>query len=136
MTDFIAIATPSGLSLPLVALNRYAQGQKPNTKILMRVLKVMAHRKDVQHNLYRLRNGTLAIELDVTADYLHEYIGEECNLGEFREIAGKTKFVRKSQKLWSVAEMNLAFKKQDDLAAFVNEGREQHELLILPTGEI
>lgn len=135
MTDFIATATPSGIIMPMQAIDRWAKGQKPNTKVLMRVLKVMPHRKDVQHNLYRLRNGTLAIELDVTADYLHEYIGEECNLGEFRTIEGKAKFVRKSQKLWSVAEMNIAFKKQDDLAAFVNEGREQHELLILPTGE-
>lgn len=136
MTDFIATTTTAGILMPMSALDRWAKGQKPQTKVLMRVLKIMPHRRDVHHNLYRLRNGVLAPELSVTTEWLHEHIGTECSLGEWREIAGKSHFVRKSQKEWSVAEMNLAFKKQDDLAAFVNEGREQHELLILPTGEL
>ena len=135
LTDFIATTTPSGLMLPLAALNRWAQGQKPQTKVLMRVLKVMPHRREVHHRLYRLRNAALSIELDVTAEWLHEYIGKECELGEYRSIRGKSEFVRKSQKEWSVAEMNMAFKKQDELAQFVNEGREPHEAVVLPTGD-
>lgn len=117
------------------AIDRWAKGQKPNTKILMRVLKIMPHRKDVQHNLYRLRNGVLAIELDVTAEWLHEHIGTELMLGEFKTICGHQKFVRKSQKEWSVAEMNMAFKKQDEIAQFINDGREVADMIELPTGE-
>ena len=135
MTDFIATTTPGGIVLPIVALNRRAAGQKPQTKVLMRVIKIMPHRRDVHHNLYRLRNGVLAPELSVTTEWLHEHIGTECNLGEWRQIAGKSHFVRKSQKEWSVSEMNMAFKKQDELAEFINDGRDELERLILPTGD-
>jgi len=118
------------------AIQRWASGQPAGMSFIFRVLKRLPTRSKQHHALYRLRNSILAPALDMDADSLHDYIKHELDMTEEVWVGGKKLWIKlRSQKEFSTEEMNAMLNKQDELANFVNDGREVENYLILPSGE-